>query len=201
MKKHLFLFIFIFFIIGKSFGYEETGIASWYGPTFHGKKTANGEIFNTNNYTAAHNTLPFGSIVKVISLDNNKETVVRIIDRGPFAKNRIIDLSNAAADELDMIKTGTMKVKIVLLEKGDNKYYKYSVKKYKLQLGSFTSEEKANDLLEKYKEKIKDIKINKVILNNTYYRVVAEHLSYSEMQNCRVIMNRENLNNYIISRN
>jgi rare lipoprotein A len=201
MKRYLFLFIFIFFFIAEFYGFEESGIASWYGPTFHGKKTADGEIFNTNNYTAAHNTLPFGSIVKVISLDNNKVTVVRITDRGPFAKNRIIDLSNAAADDLDMIKSGTMKVKIILLEKGDNKYYKYSNKKYKLQLGSFTSEEKANDLLEKYKEKIKDIKIKKIILDKTFYRVVAEHLTYSDMQNYRVLMVKENLNNYIVSRN
>src|SRR3989344_6905312 len=76
--------------------YDETGFASWYGPGFHGNKTANGEIFNQRRLTAAHNTLPLPSLVQVTNLENNKSIIVRVNDRGPFAKNkknRIIDLS------------------------------------------------------------------------------------------------------------
>ncbi|HPK63160.1 MAG TPA: septal ring lytic transglycosylase RlpA family protein, partial [Spirochaetota bacterium] len=102
----------------NAFSFEEVGVASWYGPNFHGKLTANGERFNSNDFTAAHKTLPFNSIVKVVSLENSKEVIVRINDRGPFAKGRIIDLSKCAAESLDLIKKGTAKVKIILLEKG-----------------------------------------------------------------------------------
>ena len=84
-------------------GWSESGIASWYGPRFHGRLTANGERFNTNELTAAHKTLPFGTRVRVKSLVNGKEIVVRINDRGPFIKGRIIDLSKAAAQAIGLI--------------------------------------------------------------------------------------------------
>ena len=90
----------------------DTGVASWYGPGFHGKKTANGEVFDTGKLTAAHRTLPFGTIVLVKNVSNGKEVEVRINDRGPFAKNRIIDLSKAAAQKIDMIQAGTASVKL-----------------------------------------------------------------------------------------
>lgn len=96
-------------------GSTENGNASWYGPKFHGKKTSNGEIYNQNAHTAAHKTLPMNTIVKVNSLDSGKSTIVRINDRGPFVSGRIIDLSNAAAREIDMIKTGTARVKIEVI--------------------------------------------------------------------------------------
>ncbi len=93
-----------------STGWTESGIASWYGPRFQGKLTANGERFNTNELTAAHKTLPFGTRVRVKSLVNGKEVVVRINDRGPFIKGRIIDLSKAAAQAIGLI--GIKKVEI-----------------------------------------------------------------------------------------
>jgi rare lipoprotein A len=92
--------------------WQESGIASWYGPGFHGKRTASGERFNTNEFTAAHKTLPFGTRVRVKSLLNGKEVVVRINDRGPFIKGRIIDLSQAAAQAL-----GLSGIKQVTLER------------------------------------------------------------------------------------
>ncbi len=99
------------------YNYEEIGIASWYGPGFHGKKTANGEIFNQNKISAAHRTLPMPSIVRVTNLDNGKVLErVRVNDRGPFAGNRIIDLSKKAAEELDFVNMGTAKVKVEILE-------------------------------------------------------------------------------------
>jgi rare lipoprotein A (peptidoglycan hydrolase) len=93
---------------GSSF--VETGEASWYGPGFHGRKTANGERFDTYEMTAAHKTLPFGTLLKVTNLENNLHTVVRINDRGPYVKGRIIDLSKAAKDAIGM--GGTTQVKI-----------------------------------------------------------------------------------------
>lgn len=92
-----------------------TGVASYYGKGFHGKKTANGEVFDMNDLTAAHKTLPFGTTLRVTNLDNNRTVEVRINDRGPFVKNRIIDLSYGAAKRIDMIGTGTARVKLDVL--------------------------------------------------------------------------------------
>ncbi|MCH5277870.1 MAG: septal ring lytic transglycosylase RlpA family protein [Desulfovibrionaceae bacterium] len=93
-------------------GFTEVGVASWYGPGFHGKKTSNGEIYNQNAMTAAHKLLPFNTSIRVTNLDNGRSTVVRINDRGPFVDNRIIDLSRRAAQELDMIGPGTARVRL-----------------------------------------------------------------------------------------
>ena len=97
-------------------GETERGDASWYGPDFQGKTTADGEIFNMYDLTAAHRHLPFGSVVRVTNLTNGASVEVRINDRGPFVKGRILDLSEAAADVLDMKKTGTAPVKIEVVE-------------------------------------------------------------------------------------
>ena len=90
----------------------ETGLASWYGPKFHGKLTASGEVFNQEHFTAAHPTLPWGSRVKVVNLDNGKSVDVRINDRGPFKRGRIIDVSRAAARALGMVGRGITSVRI-----------------------------------------------------------------------------------------
>ena len=90
----------------------ETGVASWYGPKFHGKLTASGEVFNQEKFTAAHQTLPWGSRVKVTNLANGKSVDVRINDRGPFGKGRIIDLSRAAARALGMVGRGITTVRV-----------------------------------------------------------------------------------------
>ena len=90
--------------------YHETGIASWYGPGFHGNRTANGEIYDMNGISAAHKTLPFGTIVRVVDLETGRSIVVRINDRGPFIEGRIIDLSKGAAEKLGMIQRGVIPV-------------------------------------------------------------------------------------------
>jgi len=90
----------------------ETGVASWYGPKFHGKLTASGEVFNQEKFTAAHQTLPWGSRVKVTNLANGKSVDVRINDRGPFGKGRIIDVSRAAARALGMVGRGITTVRV-----------------------------------------------------------------------------------------
>ncbi|MBE9557467.1 MAG: septal ring lytic transglycosylase RlpA family protein [Proteobacteria bacterium] len=95
--------------------YEESGIASWYGPNFHGKKTANGEIFDMNLIGAAHKTLPLPSVVRVTNLENGRSLIVRINDRGPFVRGRIIDMSKRAAELLGMTSKGTAMVHVRLL--------------------------------------------------------------------------------------
>jgi rare lipoprotein A len=94
------------------------GKASYYSDQFHGRRTANGETFNMNKLTAAHPSLPFGTWVRVTNMNNGKDVVVRINDRGPFVKGRIIDLSIHAAKELGIIKSGTVKVKLESLGSG-----------------------------------------------------------------------------------
>ena len=99
--------------------YDETGIASWYGPDFYGKATANGEMYDGNALTAAHKTLPMPVNVRVTNLDNGKSLVVRVNDRGPYARGRIIDLSKRAAELLDVVQTGTARVRVTYLGRAD----------------------------------------------------------------------------------
>ena len=93
----------------------QVGYASWYGPRFHGRRTASGEIYDMNALTAAHKTLPFGTLVRVTNLQNGKSVVVRINDRGPYVKGRIIDLSAAAAKKIGLDKSGVAKVKLEII--------------------------------------------------------------------------------------
>ena len=99
--------------------FVEIGEASWYGPGFHGRKTANGERFDTHELTAAHKTLPFGTLLKVTNLENNLFTIVRINDRGPYIRGRIIDLSKAAKEEIGMGGTALVKIEQVTDEEAE----------------------------------------------------------------------------------
>jgi rare lipoprotein A len=99
----------------EDYEYDETGIASWYGPTFHGKMTANGETFDQNAVSAAHKTLPMPSMVRVTNLENGRSLVVRVNDRGPFVHGRIIDLSRRSAQLLGMEGAGTAKVRVQVM--------------------------------------------------------------------------------------
>lgn len=101
---------------GYPLGYVERGVASWYGPGFHGKKTANGEDYDMHRMTAAHRTLPLGSVLLVRSLTNGRTVTVRVNDRGPFAKNRILDLSLAAAQTLVMTGAGTDRIELKVVD-------------------------------------------------------------------------------------
>lgn len=140
-------------VMGKTYeplksheGFTQEGIASWYGKDFHGKKTSNGEIYDMHGLTAAHKTLPLGVFVKVKNKDNGGEIVVRVNDRGPFVKNRVIDLSYAAAKKLGYDAVGTARVRIEALgykSKGASgeDFYKepenYDSGNYSVQVGSF----------------------------------------------------------------
>lgn len=135
----------------------QTGVASWYGPKFNGRKTANGEIYNMNILTAAHKQLPFNTLVEVKNTRNGRRVMVRINDRGPFVKNRIIDLSKKAASRIDMLSTGTAPVEIRILKPGDSPVYvnnrpvKQREAGYFIQAGAFGDPDNARRYLRKVK--------------------------------------------------
>lgn len=131
-------------------GYKETGMASWYGPGFHGKKTSNGERYNQRELTAAHKLVPFGTQLRVTNLSNGKSTVVRVNDRGPFVNNRIIDLSERAAQQIGMIGPGTARVRIEALGPGAPQVTKNGDMPghFYVQLGSFPTQGSARLLID-----------------------------------------------------
>lgn len=150
-------------------GNIQRGLASWYGPEFHGKATSNKEVYNMYDMTAAHRTLPFGTYVQVTNLNNGKSVVVRINDRGPFVKERIIDLSYAAAAKLGMSGQGVAPVEIRVLKKYSPKK---SSQKYLVQAGSFVSKKNAKNLRSELLKKYKDVYISVFETRfQTYYRV------------------------------
>jgi rare lipoprotein A len=107
-----------YFVLPTSAGYAERGVASWYGPGFHGNRTANGERYDMHAMTAAHRTLPLPCYVQVTNLSNGRSVVLRVNDRGPFHDNRIIDLSRSAAEKLDVIRAGTALVEVRAIDVG-----------------------------------------------------------------------------------
>ncbi len=129
------------------YAFTETGMASWYGGKFQGRETASGEIFDTNNLTAAHKTLPFGTMVKVVNIENEREIVVRINDRGPFVAGRIIDLSRAAANELEMVGAGVANVCIEVVSSPVNPGLEHKTLPAEgrviIQIGSFGNRQNA----------------------------------------------------------
>jgi len=135
-----------------------SGIASWYGPNFHGKLTSNGEKYNMYAMTAAHKTLPMNTMLRVTNLKNNKNIVVRINDRGPFVKSRIIDLSKEAASRIDMIREGTAPVRIEVIGFngviGSSSGVPQSVvmTNFAIQIGAFRNKSGAHVYAKRYKE-------------------------------------------------
>ncbi|SHN50357.1 septal ring lytic transglycosylase RlpA family protein [Desulfovibrio litoralis] len=142
-----------YYPLTSAHNYSEEGVASWYGPGFHGKQTANGEKYDMHTMTAAHKILPFDTRLKVTHLGNGKQITVRVNDRGPFVSNRIIDLSNVAAKQLGIVGTGTAKVRIESIggvkgmdDSGDlrGKFY--------VQIGAFSLKQNAINLSTKLKQ-------------------------------------------------
>ena len=153
MKKYFLLFISLFALSSPLFAdyvYKSSAVASYYADKFHGRKTSNGEIFNMYALTAAHKSLPFNTKIKVTNLSNGKSVIVRVNDRGPFVAGREIDLSKAAAVKLDMIKSGTAKVKLTVLTDGKSGTVK-EIKNttWDIQLGAFSKKENAQALVKK----------------------------------------------------
>lgn len=150
-------------------GYHERGMASWYGPGFDGRRTANGEMFDMHELTAAHRTLPFGAVVRVRSLYNDRQVVVRINDRGPFARGRILDLSYGAAAQLKMIGEGSHFVDMTVIG-----YRGRSAREgtFSVQAGSFGDRQHAQALITRLNESYQHVRLMTVDLpTGTHYRV------------------------------
>lgn len=148
-----------YYQIPSSNGFMQKGQASWYGPLFHGRKTSNGECYDMHSLTAAHKTLPMGTVLLVKNLDNGKNTLVRVNDRGPFADGRIIDLSYKAARDLGVVGNGTARVQLIALAEGEVKnkgeaptlYYKdFEVGEFYVQIGSFAQKNNAVKLQKRF---------------------------------------------------
>lgn len=169
-----------YFPLSDASGYEEVCLASWYGPGFHGSKSSDGGFYNMYEFTAAHRLLPLGTYVLVTNLENNKQIVVRINDRGPFIENRCIDLSYAAAKELGMLEKGIVKVKITALSEGEiidgDIVYKnvpnIRFREFYLQVGAFKYYENAQKLKNQLEREFNKINIEPFRKNGiTFYRV------------------------------
>lgn len=202
--------------------FTQTGQASFYADKFEGKTTANGEIYYHVKKTAAHPNLPFGSIVKVTNLENNKFVVVRINDRGPFVNHRIIDLSKSAAGELDFIEKGLAKVRIELIastdelpdrteitKKNDAKpvYYKIDVKEISpkgkgIQIGSFSSNENflrlTDNISNKYNETV-FIEINQSGNQQLYRVIIGNYQSEYELKRLKNKLSAEYPDCFIVT--
>ena len=157
----------------------QTGIASWYGKDFHGRRTANGEIYDMFKLTAAHKTLPFNTFVEVENLDNNHKIIVRINDRGPFVKNRIIDLSLKAAKGIKMEHQGTARVALKILKPveriPDLKSRITQIMGFYLQAGAFSVKENAHNLLLKVRRLLPDLSFS-IYFKNGFYKIVSKEI-------------------------
>ena len=203
-----------YFVLGNRYypkktytGEEFEGIASWYGPNFHAKKTSNGETYNMYAQTAASKTLPMNTMVKVYNKDNGKSTIVRINDRGPFVAGRIIDLSNKAAHDIDMVAKGTANILLTVVghnAKLSNKINsnpkiksKVHSNGYFLQVGAYSQIEGAkkvkrqyNELLDlPYKAVIKQSIINGTIINKVLISGFSTEQEADEFRNNNDIIN------------
>lgn len=169
-------------------GFVEEGTASWYGPKFHGRKTSNGEIFDMYALTAAHKTLPLGVSVRVTNLANGRQVVVRVNDRGPFVAGRIIDLSYAAAKELDMIEAGTAPVRIEALGYRQADGYRqpktYDVGVFAVQVGAFSRSDNAHRLANRLRPKFGSARVMPGLVNGRrFYRVwVGRYTSLAQAE-------------------
>ena len=134
-----------YYVQASSVGYRETGVASWYGPKFHGRSTSNGETYDMYAMTAAHTTLPIPTWVEVTNLSNNLRVVVRVNDRGPFLHDRIIDLSYTAALQLDMVQDGTAQVEVRALDALGASQAAYMSEQVYIQVGAFSIQQNAED--------------------------------------------------------
>lgn len=163
-------------------GRTDVGYASWYGDQFHGKKTASGETYDMYAMTAAHRRAPFGTQVRVTNLDNGRQTMVKINDRGPFVRGRIIDLSRKAAEEIGMVGSGTAKVKLEFLDqapidRGD----------IYVQTASFGSQSNAQDYLSTLQKTLPDLNA-RIYSENNLYRIRTG--PYADLKDAEEIVRR-----------
>ena len=154
-------------------GYTEEGNASWYGNPFHGRRASNGEIYDMYKLTAAHRTLPFETMVRVTNLNNGKSATVRITDRGPFVANRIIDLSQAAAREIESIGPGVVPVRLEVLGNVD-----VTAGFFTVQIGAFRDRNNADRLRDRLNLSYSPIFIQQYdSADGAFYRVRVGRIS------------------------
>ncbi|MCL2705088.1 MAG: septal ring lytic transglycosylase RlpA family protein [Spirochaetaceae bacterium] len=194
MKNLSILFLFLFIASPFLFS-DQTGYASWYGGKFQGRKTANGEIFDTYKFTAAHKTLPFDTIIRVKNLENGKTTVVRINDRGPFVKGRIIDLSYAAAKEIGMIESGVAKVSLDIIEGDANKAQKYV---YKIQVGAFSNVKNAQNTISRLNSNGLNPTMEKS--ENGIFRVVLADVKENDIAKYKEMLKKSGVTDYVLKK-
>lgn len=173
-------------------GFEQRGVASWYGKKFHGRKTSNGEIYDMYALSAAHKTLPLGVYVKVTHLETGRQLTVRVNDRGPFVAGRIIDLSYAAAQQLGIVQSGTAPVKLEALGYKENDHgqvvYRapadYDSGSFAVQIGAFGQADNAYQLARTMRARYGRATVVKVTVNGTtFYRVrVGDYRSLTKAQ-------------------
>lgn len=158
----------------------QTGIASWYGRDFHGKRTANGEIYDMYKLTAAHRTLPFNTFVEVENLENNQKIIVRINDRGPFVNDRIIDLSFKAAQEIEMEDQGTARVAIKVIKPAEQIPRMGPISSrsgsFYLQAGAFSVKRNANKLLKKVRRLLPELAFS-IYFKSGFYKVISKEIA------------------------
>ena len=149
-------------------GTAQRGVASWYGEPFHGRATASGEIYDMHKLTAAHKELPLGTVVDVLNLDNGKSVTVRVNDRGPFVKGRIIDLSYGAAKKVGMVGPGTAKVEVRVRQLGDGPSGPNMSTRFTVQVGAFQDENNALKLRDELSASFPDVH---VVRDGPWHRV------------------------------
>ncbi len=181
--------------IDSADGFREQGVASWYGVPFHGRKASSGEVYNMHAKTAAHPSLPMGTFLLVRNLENNKKVIVRINDRGPFAKDRIIDLSYRSAQMIDMIQNGTAKVEITALdldspdvqERVKTAHPDYFTGDFTVQVGAFSDKNRAEALRDQLQASEPDVFITRSSVDGqTVYRVrVGRFTSLEDAQHAK----------------
>ena len=196
------LFLLLLLLCTTLSAYEQEGLASWYGGKFQGRQTANGEIFDTNKFTAAHKTLAFGTVVKVTNLENGESTVVRINDRGPFIPGRIIDLSRAAAVAIGLAGKGVAKVRVEELPSDSPEAAGIAATVtpaiYSIQVAAFRSREYAERSLEHLNESGFS-----GVLETTpqeIYRVLVKDVQESELEDTKQRLQEHGWGNVIARR-
>jgi len=169
-------------------GYKERGIASWYGPKFHGKKTSSGEVYDMHQMTAAHKTLPLPSYVSVTNLKNKKRIIVRVNDRGPFIGKRIIDLSYAAARKLDVVRPGTAMVEVKSIAPPGGWQSALAPRTVYLSAGTFKNKNNARGLKNKIaKMGVHDVRLEEITVSGSKLYQVRVGPFKSEKQANRII--------------
>ena len=183
--------------------YTATGYATWYGKKYHGNKTSIGEVYDMYKMTAAHKTLPLPCYVKVTNLKNDKTVIVRVNDRGPFVKDRIIDLSYAAANRLEIIEKGSELVKVELIDLDKKVKVSEINKQIYIQAGLFSDEKNANNLIKKIKKlgTVKNKNIKKIKNEDQFQVLIGPFANNQKAKNKKdELSNNFFINGFIVKR-